>query len=233
MVNNIEALIISAGEPQLERCLKAARNQTAPFSNIVHVDNVVPESSAFNRGMSLGTSEWVMKIDGDMILVDNAVEKILGSMIDESNVFMFSYVLEDTFLRSLIYGCGVFRRKLFTKVPYPNMLTDDAYAAKKIQKMGYERRRPLGDRFPVATHFDDPDDFQVFRRFYSRGVKGGRDYLWVMVHKLHAKTGDPRYQLAMDAIDFGWEKKHYPSSHNIIFDRKMFEEFNESRRRNS
>lgn len=234
MALEIEALVVSAGEPQLKRCLQAVREQTVPFSNVVHVNNVTPESVAFNTGMSLTTNKWVMKIDGDFILYPNAVEMVVNSMHDADDVFMFAYVLDDAFLRLPIWGCGVYRRDFYTKiVRYPNMLTNDEWAGKKLRRLGYRNCRPLGAETPIATHCEDPDEFQVFRRFFTRGVKGGRRYVWAQLEKLHAQTQNPLYQLAMQAVEFGIEKGHYPTSHNLEYDKKLYEEFNERRRRDS
>ena len=64
----MEALIVSVDEPQLERCLESVRNQTVPFSRIVHINGVVPQHRAIRKGIRKTSDEWVMKIDGDMIL---------------------------------------------------------------------------------------------------------------------------------------------------------------------
>lgn len=226
MRREIGALIVSAGEPQLERCLEAVKGQTVPFSNIVHKDNIIPESVAFNTGMDEVQGEWVMKVDGDFILRRDAVEMVLNSMTDDEDVYMFVYALYDSFLRAIIWGCGVYRREFYTqKVRYPNMLSNDVWAGKKLNKMGYRNVRPLGDSVPIATHCEDPDEFQVFRRFFTRGVKGGKRFVWKILVRLYEETHDPLYDLAMRAIEFGMEKKLYPSSHNLNYDRQMYEEF--------
>lgn len=45
--------------------------------------------------------------------------------------------------------------------------------------------------------------------------------------RLFAKTDNPLYQVAMKAMRFaGIKNGLYPGSHDINFDRKMYEEFN-------
>lgn len=219
----IGALIISADEPQLERCLEAVKNQTIPFSNITHVNNVSPESMAFNGGLAMVTDEYVMKIDGDMILRNDAVETALKYIPEENgNAYVHNFILYDSFLKQNIRGCGVIVKSIFGKVPYPNFLTDDTWVGHKLRRMGF-----VIERYPevIGTHFNSPDEFQVFRRFYVMGVKHDKRYSWVYLERLYQETKDPLYDLAMKAVEFGIKKKYYPTSHDLNFDRKMFEEF--------
>jgi len=225
-VRQIGALIISADEPQLERCLEAVKNQTVPFSNITHVNNVSPENMAFNSGLAMVTNEYVMKIDGDMILNKDAVETALKIIPeDNGNAYVHNFILHDSFLKQNLRGCGVMVKSIFGKVPYPNFLRNDIWVGSKLRRMGF-----VIEKYPevIGTHFDNPDEFQVFRRFYAMGVKHDKRYSWVYLEKLFEDTKDPLYKLAMDATEFGIKRKFYPTSHDINFDRKMFEEFKSS-----
>ncbi len=233
MPRSVEALIISFNEPQLERCLQAVREQTIPFSNITHINGISPEHNAFNSGISLVTNEWVMKIDGDMILYEDAVETVLRSSDEnESDLYMYSFGLDDTFIKRPICGVGVFRARLYRSIRYPNMLSNDVYAGKKIQPMGWKRKKPFKEGVNIGTHCDSPDEFQVFRRFYTNGVKDGL-FMLRFLTPLFEQTKDPLYDLAIKAVRFGAQKRYYPTSHNLSFDKKMFEEFYAYCRRNS
>jgi len=224
-MKSIGALIVSAGEPQLDRCLQAVNNQTIPFSNIVHMENIIPESVAFNKGIYESKNEWVMKVDGDMILYSNAVEIALFHMSTEENIFMYTYGLFDEFIQAPISGCGVFFREAFKMVRYPNMLTDDEYAGKKLRRMGYIRKGFAREGTTIGTHCSQPDEFQVFRRFYTYGVKHGRMNMRWRLRDLYANTKDDLYLLAIEAMEYGSKMKYYPTSHNIHFDREMFNKF--------
>jgi len=223
----IGALVVSASEPQVEKCLAAVNNQTCSFSSITYMKDIIPEYKAFNEGMSLCPEEWVMKIDGDMILHKNAVEISIEYMSENNsdNVFVYSFGLFDGFLKAPICGCAVFRRELFLKVRYPNMLSNDYYAGRKIGRMGYVRKKPYEDGLIIGTHCEDPDDFQIFRRFYTHGVKNGKRYMLRRLNDLYSETGDVLYYLATQALLFGAEKRVYPTSHNLDFDKQTYEEF--------
>ena len=226
MDKTIDALVISCQDPQLERCLQSVRSQTVPFSNIIHIDNVVPESEAFNRGAKLITAEWTMKINGDVILYPNAVETALGYIYkDTDDISIFNFGAYDAFLDTPICCFNVQKSILSSKVSYPNMLTNDSWSGKKLIRMGFKYRSLFDEGIMICTHFEDPDDFQIFRRFYARGTKSLVRIWREKLDKLYNDTKDYKYELAIKALSFGEEKKHYPTSHNIDFDRKMFEEF--------
>lgn len=224
-MDEIGALIISAEEPQVEQCVAAVNNQTIPFSSIVHIENVVPESVAFNSGIRLATDKWVVKINGDMILYENAMETIVANMLPIDNVFVYNYMLFDEFIKAPIYGCSVMLRSAFQKVRYPNMITNDVYTGKKIQKSGMKKVSPEG--VIIGTHCLNPDDFQVFRRFYSFGVKHSkvRRPMKHRLQHLYNETNNLQYLLAVESLNLGSFKRTYPGSHNIEFDRKIYNEF--------
>jgi len=219
----MEALIISAGEPQLERCLESVKNQTVPFSNVVHISNVVPQHVAINEGISKITDEWLMKIDGDMVLKNNAVEIALDNISKNQDISMFSFPVYDDFFDCAVFGCKVYKTALLKMVGHRNHLKNDQIAEKRMRKGGFKGKK-IG--IVIATHSENPDEFQIFRRFYIYGVKYGNGCgPWRHTAKMFDNTGDEKYRFALKALEFGKEKAYYPGSHNIDFDRKMFEEF--------
>lgn len=219
----MEALVISTGEPQLKRCLESVKNQTVPFSNIVHIADVIPQSVAFNTGLKKVTDEWVMKIDGDMVLYNNAVEKVLSCISSNGKTSIYAFLVYDDFMGGPMIGCKVYRTEAIRRVEHPDFLKNDIWVEKKLRNMGF-RMSKLG--ITIATHADNPDEFQIFRRFYIYGVKYGKGCgPWVNISKTFHNTGDKRYTLAMKALEFGIEKHQYLGSHNIEFDKKMYDEF--------
>jgi len=168
-----------------------------------------------------------MKIDGDMILYKNAVE-IATQYIQENNeekIFIYNFGLLDWLLKAPICGCSVFRRSLFLKYPYSNKLKNDYYVSRKLMRIGYVRERPYMKGIIIGNHCDDPNEFQVFRRCYTQGVKWGKRYMLRKLTEQYNKTGNELYDVAIKALWFGTNKGIYPTSHNLDFDRQMFEEF--------
>jgi hypothetical protein len=216
-------VIISADEPQLERCLASVHKQ---FDLVVHVNNVSPECDAFNQAVEQVQTKWMAKIDGDFILYDNAREVIEGNMHKRnSNIYTYTFGLFDAFFRSPILGCAVSRADLLRKFKYADVLHNDRVTGRAIEADGWSRRVPGKRGIIIGTHCDDPDLFQVFRRCYTLGCKYAKRYFWTDLHRLWKETGDPRYELGIRAMEYGATRRHYPTSHNINFDRTVYEEF--------
>jgi hypothetical protein len=222
----IDALITSVGDPQLDRCLEAVKNQTVPFSKIIHLDKVSPQSVAFNTGMGQTTAEWVMGIGGDMILDINAVERITKYMGKNNGDKILGYYfgLYDTFLDRKIGYIGVLRGSLFRTITYEDNIVNDWEVVRRLREEGWNAVKLF--YFLVGTHCDQPDEFQVFKRFYIHGIRF-HDHRSAkgMLTNLLEKTGNPLYGVGIKAIEFAWVKKFYPGSHNYDFDKKNFEEF--------
>ncbi len=219
----MEALVISAGEPQLERCLKSVKNQTVPFSNIIHIADMVPQSKAVNYGIGKVTDEWLMKVDGDMTLYPNAVEMVTDYMSKNEGISMYCFAVHDDFLDADMLGCNVYQTSMFKLVNHKDSLKNDIHVEKKLKRHGYKR---IKAGFTICIHAENPDEFQIFRRFYIYGVKYGKGYrVWRHTKSIFEATGDQRYDLALKALEFGMKNTYYPGSHNIDFDKKMFEEF--------
>jgi glycosyltransferase involved in cell wall biosynthesis len=226
---NIEAMIISIDEPQLERNVAALNAQTVPFSKIIHINNVVPEYKAFNRGLELLSGDWVMKVDGDFILKPDTVEtalKYINQGNHDGRIFAYHFGLIDTFLDVKMGFCSVFKTMVYRSVPYKDKFSDDIDAIQILRKKGWIDIKLLDDGVIVGTHFDKPDEFQVFVRFYLRGRRyKSNDSTIRKLGKLLHRTGDPLYSVALKAIEFGKENRDYPGSHNLDFNRKMYEKF--------
>lgn len=227
--DSIAALIISTDEPQLNECVKAVNNQIIPFSSIIHINNVVPESRAFNSGMIRIKNKWFMKIDGDMILYTNAVKMFLSKVTNDTNIFMYSFGLYDEFLKAPIIGCGVFLTEAFQKIRYRDSLANDIHAGRRLIEQGYKRKN-YSNVIMIGTHFSHPDKFQTFRRFYSMGVKYGSHrpiyaHMQGRITELLEKTKDNLYLIASDGLRIGADKRYYPTSHNIIHDKRVYEDY--------
>jgi hypothetical protein len=136
---------------------------------------------------------------------------------------MFSFPVYDDFFDGPIYGCKVYKTELLRKVHHDNHITNDQHVEKRLRNKGFKGMK-IGT--VIATHAENPDEFQIFRRFFIYGVKYGKGYrTWSHTKKMLNSTGDQRYAFAMKALEFGMQKSYYPGSHNIDFDREMFNEF--------
>jgi hypothetical protein len=227
----IDAMVISVQEPQLDRCLEAVRNQDPDFafSRIVHLDSIVPESEAVNRGLEMIDNEWVMNVGGDMILYPDATKKVLAYMQKDASERICAYYfgLRDTFLKCDMGFCGVLKTSVFGEVKRKDKLSGDLNVNIELRKRGLVIRKLLDQGIIIGTHFDKPDAFQVFKRFYCAGARANDNAWNLMTLREHfEETDDPLYLLAINAISFAKARgRSYVGSRNVEFDRKLFEEF--------
>jgi len=231
----LDAMVLSVGEPQLDRCLEAVRNQKIPFKNIIHMESVVPESEANNRGLQLVKSEWVAKIDGDIILSNNATETMITHMgkYNGDKISSYHFALYDPFIRWIIGATSVFRTELFKAEIQPDKLggSGGGRIVDRLARRGWKAKKFIKEGVVVGVHFDKPDEFQVFRRYYCDGVRANDNSFNIRrMTELYEETHNPLYSLAIEAIRFAKAKnRSYVGSRNIDFDRKLFEEFKATR----
>ena len=227
----IEALIISVDEPQLERCLRSVYEQTIPFSKVIHInDSSVPCHEGYNRGITMLLDEWFLLVNGDGILKAYAVEKCKEAIEGETDEKVIAHLfgVEDVFMDApLMGGIGLFKTSVLKSYPYLNRLDADRQMGKKLDSHGWIMRQYR--ETILATHFDSPDEFQVFKKFYVSGMKYNSHVVSQMsdnLEKLNRRTQNPLYSLAIKAMNFGIGKREYPGSKNVKYERKVYEEFN-------
>jgi len=225
---NIEALLISIDEPQLERCVESIKNQTIPFNKFIHINGVCPQHEAYNKGLEQLSGDWFARVEGDHILYDFATEIMIKKIQEDrnENTVFHTFSLLDTFIQNRWSGLGIFRTEAFKDLKWPDELACDRRPWERLSlenKFSHARHRTF-----IGTHFDKPDDFQVFSRFYPYGLKFnsiviGREMQ--NMKRLLELTGDPLYQTAIDAMLFASQRKKYPGSKNNDFARKLYDEF--------
>jgi hypothetical protein len=224
---NIDALIVSCGEPQLLRCLAGIHSQTVKPNALYHQANIVPESTAFRTALEKIGNNWTLHLGGDTIPYENAIEtasSFLNADGHGEKVCSYCFGLLDTFLQINIGYCHLFNPVAYREVKYTNRLDSDQNANNALRKMGWKIMK-----FPstiIGTHFDQPDDFQVFRRFYAQSKKFPTDQsATTLLLRGYSQTNDPLYLTGIKAIKFSRKSEPYPGSHNIEYDRRMYEEF--------
>jgi len=228
----IDACIRSVGEPQIERCLLSAKDQVIPFSNIIHVDGIVPEVEALRTLLKQVRSEWMMLIDGDMILYDYAViiaQDHIGRGKDDS-VVEYQFGLYDQFIKRVINSCRVSKVKAIKSAKLKDWMGCDLNIVRTMEDKGMKCIKLWKSKIPVVigTHFENPDDFQIFVRYYHAGVLRTPNTM-ELLSGLYESTKDMKYNFAMKALTYGLNKKYkeYPGSRDVNHDKKEFEKFKE------
>lgn len=228
MAIQIDALITSVDDPQLPRCLEAVKNQTVPFSKIVHLHNVCPHHEAVNRGLPQTSADWVMYIGGDMILDLNANERIMEYMRTTmgDNVCGYYFGLWDTFLDCKIGYLGVFKGPLYRGLKFPDIYNCDAVVVRALRNRGWRTIKNVN--FIVGTHFDQPDEYQVFKRCLRHGSRyvatPHKSLKWNFI-KLLKKRYDPLYEFGIKVVEYGEKQPLYVGARNLIEERRDYEKY--------
>ena len=79
----VTAVVLSMGEPTVERALASVAAQTRPVADVVLVEGVSPFHRALNEGASRVTTEHFIQVDADMVLERDCVER-LSACLDAS-----------------------------------------------------------------------------------------------------------------------------------------------------
>ncbi len=229
---NVEAFLISMNDPQLERCLESIKNQTVPFSKVTHINGVSPMCDAWNKGWEMITEDWVLLLNGDEIIYPDGLETALNYMKKRMYDGIAAYCLGwyNPFLEVVDNQFSIVRSSVYKKIKAVDSIVFDRIISKEVRRQGWRYKKRLS--LICGTHFEDPTEYQVFTRFsrlpqkYSQSdVNENKERL----SNLFDKTGNDLYAVALDAIEYGIQKKNYPGSYRIEFDDKAFEEFNAHR----
>lgn len=231
----IEAYIQSVDEPQLDCCIESVKNQTVRFSKVSHVNNISPESEARRKIIKELEYEYAMVIAGDIVLDPDVVERFYSLWLPifegKDRIYEIVLGLFDEFLEWNICGLGMFRVEVAKKFKIGNTLNNDTLLNKKICRENVFLKL-WRKGITVGSHLSGYDPFQVFRRFYSRGVKAGwnNNKRNIEKHKkrfkeLYEEKKKPIYLFAKDVIKYGFMEKEYPTSHDIRFDLEKFNQF--------
>lgn len=239
MIDTITAVLISVDESQLDACLASLQDQSfGKFDPIIHVNNISPQVKATNTALSqLEKHEqkegWFVILGGDMILYKNAIELISNYMKDHTpnkKTIKYAFSLYDSFLEHRINGCPLRRTDIFSKQKRKDTMRNDAEVDRDLWQRGYEFKN--AKHISIGTHFHDPTQFEIFRRFKMRGKKGaqkpkeGQRYLNTLIQLHHKYSESERYKDAIRAFIYGRDvAKAKDKSQNIEHDRKEFEEW--------
>lgn len=233
----IPLFLTSVDEPQLPRAIKSTKNQNCgTFNPVFHRNNVAPQSQAMNElneeAREYNINGWALWLSGDMILYNSAIERIISYLTDidppNENTVEYTFGLRDTFLEENICGCPLRKMDVYSKTIRKNVMRNDFYVRRELEKQGYEYKRPCKEAYTIGTHFDSPDNFQIFRRFKARGVKARknpkeRDKYLGKLKKLALKNcSDIRYKYAVSAFEYGYKRASTVGAHDITIDEVEF-----------
>lgn len=85
-MSDVTAVVLSVGEPYVERALASLRCQTLRAAAIVRIDHVRPFYRAMNEAAAQVGTPFFLQLDADMIANDWCVEELRAAMEDDTGM---------------------------------------------------------------------------------------------------------------------------------------------------
>lgn len=229
---DIDCIVQSFNEPQLDRCLKSLREQTYPYYRIINVNGVIGTYNAFKRWVMMIQTEWFTATGGDLVYYKDALENLIKFKDAHPSDLCCNYCLTcwDPFMELKTGYLCLARTSAFQEATALDEIQDilvfDRNIARRMREKGYFVRKNM--KVIAGTHFEDPDEFQVFHRFFILATKDGRwgyELNRNIMTRLYERDKKPLQLLAIEALDFGDEKGPYGRSIDNNYNLQMYEEF--------
>ncbi len=164
---NVGIALLRCGEPQCSGIFAQAHR----FHCLHVADNVAPYHKAVNETVAKcfnDGADWVIMLDGDMELDVSAFWAVFKRDSQRSHKAIY-YRLYDPYIDQEIGSLKVVTKKWMDAAGwYTDSIVCDRIAEQKSKEAGLPR---LASPTVVAKHFEDPTQFQIFKRFFVRGMK--------------------------------------------------------------
>ena len=131
------AFILTVGDPAFEYCKKAIARQTNQNFKVNIIQNVSPLSAADQEMINRCDTEYFIKVDEDMILHPDAVEKMQAVMdAAPDNIGMVCFLLYDEDRESNIQGIKIFRTSDVKDLRMQNIRANDMNLTEQMGQKG-------------------------------------------------------------------------------------------------
>jgi hypothetical protein len=172
----LDCVHITCGEAQVARGRKAIKDQLIPFDRVRYFDFKRPLCDAINEAVATSAYQWCVLVAGDIILNKDATHIIHQALElyrhKWGRALGVRIPIYDTFIERTLGGTTVLQAYVDSFFGHRNMINDDVDTQRRARVRGYkffDIDKQSG--VTIGTHFDKPDDFQIFKRFFSAGVK--------------------------------------------------------------
>jgi hypothetical protein len=174
-MTDVSAVVLSLGEPFVERAITSLKQQTVPVSDVVVVENVSPFFRAINEGARQVKTEFFIQVDADMILDPNCVEVLLDAMTPDTGLTFA--VLRDP-LTGIVYCVKLFRTKVFQTTSMPDSVSQDTDFVKNMKRRGWKETHvthlgadTTGPFITLGEHRPDYSPAYTYRKFLIEGAR--------------------------------------------------------------
>ncbi len=174
---DVTAVVLTHGEPYVDRALASIRSQTVAPADVLVVS--YSDASTFHDAINLAArrvrTEFFVQVDADMIL-DAYCFEVLRSQA-EDHIGIVAGLLRDP-LQGRIVGIKLFRTACFRRRQYRDGLICDAVFERGIRADGWSRvnvldfgRTAVSEWHTVGQHRPDYEPFYTFSKFRVLGAR--------------------------------------------------------------
>lgn len=243
MRKDITICIGTVGYPTFERCYRQASivaKKNKNIKDIVVIKDKYPTSSWLNEMRKNIETQWVLQIDEDMYIYENAVDELLNLAKIKTNkknikVLNASGLLYDLFLETNIGSLKLWNTDSFNLGRFKNVQGSDRQFAKDLSVHGFENvsiSKVLGEHDSAPSediaYFKYKEYVQKLIRYQDK--KSGKKFINFLTKK-HKRQNDPISFFALQGGIAGYrfpeqnETKNYlknKSSDELYAVRKKF-----------
>lgn len=165
--------VISCGENEYNDCIQSLKNQKNVFLEIFEVKDLgkrEAHNKLYKHFMSSKNNyDYFLKLDGDMILINNTIlDNLCSRLINNPSYFSLEVMVDDFYTKSLIWGLHLY------KSSYAWEFNDEHYFTDKIDS-SYQRKLLISDETdsicPAAYHSPNPSTYQCFHFGVHKATK--------------------------------------------------------------
>jgi hypothetical protein len=152
---------ISCGEETGRECLEAIRSFRDKIV-LLPIENVFPQIKALNLMIEKTETEYLIPLDGDIILNNDAydrIERALSNHRNDDKWHSILFPLWDTLTERKILALKLMRTSILKQFPFKDSATPDVEHYQRLTEAGYTcvdkylTRSPIGNHVVRGHHF--------------------------------------------------------------------------------
>lgn len=154
-MKDITVCLISCGEKTEKACLSAI----APWRDRVvfsEVRKVAPQIAALKQMVDQTETEYLIELDADMILNEDAYERIVKAIEehqDDPSWHSILFKLVDVLTEKKILALKVMRARILKEIPFEESATPDVTHYKRLTDAGYTAIHQYLEEPPIGLHW--------------------------------------------------------------------------------
>lgn len=166
-MSDVSAVVLTIGEPFVERALASLAAQTVPPGEVIVVENVSPFFRAMNEAAGRVRTPFFVQVDADMILDPTCFEELRAGVRADTGIAVAE--LRDALLGQVV-GVKLFRTECVRRTGFRDSISPDTDLVAAIGRLGWKTRY-VGQPRAFGEHRPDYTPAYTYRKHI---LEGGR-----------------------------------------------------------